>query len=219
MTMTVTVMNLKGGSAKTTTAAHLAHAYAARGKNVLVVDADPQGSILEWSQDAGWDIPVMGMAVPRLHMLLPGIIGEKVDVVVIDTPPYVKPDQDEKRKPGASKVKALGIIGGALRAADYILVPMGPTTIEMKRRRDVWDAIEDVNLSLDKEIPTAVLLNRAVNRAASTEIAREVLVEEGWNVLTTTIPRLEAIAQSDGAPITNLFGHDQVIIELERVAK
>jgi chromosome partitioning protein len=41
----VTVMNFKGGSAKTTTSAHLAQYLALRGYRVLAVDLDPQASL------------------------------------------------------------------------------------------------------------------------------------------------------------------------------
>ena len=49
----IVVANLKGGSSKTTTAAHLAAALHESGLKVLCVDADPQGSCLRWSEAAG----------------------------------------------------------------------------------------------------------------------------------------------------------------------
>jgi|SRR5919205_1898572 chromosome partitioning protein len=201
MTKVITVMNLKGGSAKTTTAAFLAHAYAKQGLKTLVVDADPQASILNWAATAGWDIPVIGQPVPKLHTMLGGIIGERYDVVVIDTPPL-----DEKA----------GIVYGALRAADTILIPLAPTMMEFGRLKDVWSAIDEVQGMRDDEIRAAVVLTRAVTNAASTNLFREQLEAEGHRVLTTAIPRREAIAQSFGAPITALFDHDQVAIELDK---
>jgi chromosome partitioning protein len=201
MTKILSVVNLKGGSGKTTTTAHIAHAYAKRGERVLIVDADPQASLLNWADRAGWDIPVIGKAAPKLHLQLAGIIGDMFDVVVIDTPPL-----DEKA----------GIVYGALRVADTVLVPMAPTLMEHERLVDVWDAIDEAGAYRDDPIQAAALLNRVVPNAASTDIIREVVSGSGHRVLTTTIPRREAIAQAYGQPITQLFGHDQVIIELER---
>jgi chromosome partitioning protein len=54
MTKVVSVINLKGGVAKTTLTVALADAYAVRGKRVLVVDIDPQcdASIMLVGQDS-----------------------------------------------------------------------------------------------------------------------------------------------------------------------
>ena len=40
--MVISVINNKGGTAKTTTTLNLAHALANKGKKVLVIDQDPQ---------------------------------------------------------------------------------------------------------------------------------------------------------------------------------
>lgn len=50
------VASLKGGSAKTTTAAYLGHVFREWGDRVLLIDADPQRSLLRWAQIAGWAI-------------------------------------------------------------------------------------------------------------------------------------------------------------------
>lgn len=60
---TITIANLKGGSAKTTTTAYLAHAFLAAGKSVLAIDSDPQGSLLRWSEADGWSVPTTGLPV------------------------------------------------------------------------------------------------------------------------------------------------------------
>jgi len=201
MTKIITVMNLKGGSGKTTTTAFLAHAYAAQGESVLIVDADEQGSVLHWSSVAGWEIPTIGKPVPKLHTLLGGIIGDRFDRVIIDTPPL-----DEKA----------GVVYGALRAADMVLVPMAPSIVEFERLPDVWNAIEEAQSFRNDDIGSAVVLNRTIPNASSTQVIGDLIRGDGHRVLTTTIPRREAIAQAFGAPITAFFGHDQVAIELDK---
>lgn len=52
MTQIITISNHKGGVGKTTSAAHLAHALTAMGKNVLLVDFDPQANLTTF-----FDIP------------------------------------------------------------------------------------------------------------------------------------------------------------------
>ena len=86
--LVVSVLNLKGGSTKTTTAAFLAHALHEAGMRVLGVDADGENeSLLSWQVAGEWPFPVIGLPVNNLHKQLPGIAGDNYDVVVIDSPP------------------------------------------------------------------------------------------------------------------------------------
>ncbi|MEO6214498.1 MAG: ParA family protein, partial [Sphingomonas sp.] len=48
--MIVALLNQKGGVGKSTLALHLAGQWAREGRRVVLVDADPQGSALDWSQ-------------------------------------------------------------------------------------------------------------------------------------------------------------------------
>lgn len=197
---TLTVCNLKGGTGKTTTAVHLAHAYAARGATVLLVDADPQGSALRWSEYAEWDLPTVSLPVKTLHSRLAGIVPAGTDVVVIDTPPL-----DEQA----------GIVYSALRVADHVLVTMAPTMMEFERLADVWAAVSEVEPLRAAPAAAAVLLNRTVPNARSTAQFRALIEESEHRVLTTTIPRRERIAQAFGSTVSDLEPYAAIIDELD----
>lgn len=183
----ISVVNLKGGTAKTTTAAFFAHALHEAGLSVLVVDADEQASALEWASAAEWPMPTVGLPVRTLHTQLPGIVGSH-DVVVIDTPPLET---------------HAGIVASAMRAATIVVIPTAPTPIEIVRLEKVRRALEDVApLRPDGAPPPAVvLLNRTVSNAASTGVWRESCRADGWHVLNTHIARLELISQAFPDPI------------------
>src|SRR5437763_1910806 len=53
--LSLALANLKPGTGKTTSAVWLAHVFTQAGNSVLLVDADPSGSALEWSDLAAMD--------------------------------------------------------------------------------------------------------------------------------------------------------------------
>ncbi|MFI9438526.1 hypothetical protein, partial [Streptosporangium sp. NPDC052375] len=167
---------------------------------VLLVGADPGGAHLKlapdlsdgmgsaerWHARAPMPFEVISLATRDLHRTLPRIAVDH-DHVVIDSPPI----EDHQ-----------GIAISALRVADVGIVPVAPTTVEVDRMAPVLRIVEEVDALRAEPLPTCVLLNRCVSRAASTEEAAEALTDQGHRVLAARIPRLELFAQSHGAPVT-----------------
>src|SRR5215471_8269011 len=175
--LSLALANLKPGTGKTTSAVWLAHVFAQAGNSVLLVDADPSGSALEWSdlaamypglapEQAAFPFRIVALPSRELHRRLPEI-AKHDDVVIIDTP------QIEDHA---------GIARSALRYADEILIPCAPTPIEINRTTPVRDEIADIETIRDRP-------------------AREALEGIGYDVLDTAVPRLEVYAQSFGMPI------------------
>lgn len=200
--LTIAVVNLKGGTTKTTSTAYLAHALAEAGLATIAVDADPQASLQRWHADAEWSIHCIGMATPTLHRQLPGVIGTRFAAAVIDTPPL-----DEQR----------GIVMSALRIATHVVVPVAPTPIEYERLTVVRTAIADAgDVRQDGPPPYWVLLTRTVSGAASTEAWRMRMTDDGDQVLKATVGRLERFSQAYGDPITSASAtaYGDAVVEL-----
>jgi chromosome partitioning protein len=193
--LSIALVNLKPGTGKTTSAVWLAHVFAQAGNTVLLVDADPSGSALEWSDFAAMfpglppqaAFPFRMVALPSrdLHRRVPEI-AQPDDVVIIDAPQL----EDHA-----------AIARSALRYVDEIVIPCAPSPIEINRTAPVRDEITDVEAVRDRPARSSVLLNRCVARANSTAYAREALEGLGYDVLGTAVPRLEIYAQSFGMPI------------------
>lgn len=197
--MTIVVANLKGGSTKTTTAAFVLHALAEAGLSVIGVDADGENqSLMAWSEAGDWDLSVMGLPSDKLHHKLPGIIGDRYEAVVIDTPPMTP-----RRADGSATGKS--VVASAIRLATHVLVPMAPTGMEYARLPAIRELVDEAApLAAGNPPQLAVVLTRTVPNAASTDVYRQMLTDnDGVRVLGPTVGRLERFAQAFGLPITN----------------
>src|ERR1700722_10854553 len=137
--LSLALANLKPGTGKTTSAVWLAHVFAQAGNSVLLVDADPSGSALEWSdlaamypglapQQAAFPFRIVALPSRELHRRLPEI-AKHDDVVIIDTP------QIEDHA---------AIARSALRYADEVLIPCAPSPIEINRTTPVREEIAEI---------------------------------------------------------------------------
>jgi chromosome partitioning protein len=154
----VALLNQKGGVGKTTLALHLAGRWAGKGRRVTVVDADPQGSALDWSEaraaaGGARRFGVIGLARETLHRELPALAAD-VDHLVIDGAP-----------------RTTGLARSALLAADLVLVPATPSPL------DGWASAEMLRLITEARVFRPDLRARLVlNRCATrTVIARETV--------------------------------------------
>ena len=168
--MIITIAQQKGGSGKTTVAAHLAVAFSRAGKSVAILDIDPQGSLGAWFERreaamgegetgfefrtaSGWGSRREARQLARGH-----------DIVVIDTPP--KSDLD---------------LRPAIEVADLVIVPLQPTPV------DLWATDPTLQMIAKEEKRCLLVINRAVQRALLTaEIAGRV-DELGHRVARTWI--------------------------------
>ena len=171
--MIVALLNQKGGVGKTTLALHLAGRWAGKGKRVVVVDADPQGSALDWSEQRAREgvarlFGVLGLPRETLHRELPAIAAD-ADHVIVDGAPRIA-----------------GVARSALLAADLVLIPATPSPLDGWASAEMLRLLEEARV-FRPDLSARLVLNRC---AARTVIARETadaLAEHDPPVLATRI--------------------------------
>jgi chromosome partitioning protein len=152
----VAFLNQKGGVGKTTLSLHVAGAWATRGKRVMVIDADPQGSALDWSEQRARE------GLPRLF----GVLGLARDTLHVEAPEFAR-GVHHVLIDGSPRIAAL--MRSAMLAADLVVVPTQPSPF------DGWASGEILRLLQEARIFRPRLAARfALNRCgARTVIARE----------------------------------------------
>lgn len=181
----IALLNQKGGAGKTTLATHLAGEFAMQGLRVTLLDADPQGSALDWAQrrlQSGQKrlYGVFGLARDSLHQEAPQI-ARQADIVVIDGPPRVT-----------------ALARSALLAADLVLIPVQPSAY------DVWASHEMVQLVMEARIfrpqlRAAFVINRRVVGTVIGREARAALADQPFPALQSEVSQRIVFADSVAA--------------------
>lgn len=112
----IAVSGRKGGVGKSTVAGNLAGEFAAKGRTVLILDADPQHSMAAWAQQGNGLLSHAVEKVAATDSLRERArsAAKEADVVLIDTPPG---------QPEVAYQAAL--------AADLVLLPCGPSPLDL----------------------------------------------------------------------------------------
>ena len=200
--MRLTVTSLKGGTGKTTTAAHLAAGLSGSGlagpsSTVVAVDADPQGSLLRWAERADWPSLTEALPTRTIHTSVPKLMAG-VQHLVIDTPPG-----------------GLPIIASALKAADLVLVPVQPSTADLDQMAETMTVAADATALTGAQV--VVLLTRVVPRTRARVLTRAALVDSGHLVLESEVRQSQSMALAHGRPITELGDYATVLDELTSI--
>lgn len=203
--MIIALTGQKGGVGKSTTAICLAVLAMSRGQRVLLVDADPQGTVRTWGDVAAESgapqptVVAMGAAMHKPGQL--AAMAEGYDLVVIDCPP-----------------RHGEIQRSALMIADLAVLPCGPTAVDAWALASTLDVVSEAR-ALRPELRACVLITRKQGRTALGKGARAVLETSGLPVLGTEIGYRvafqEAIAAGQG--VTSFAPRDAAAKEIAKL--
>ena len=175
------ILNQKGGVGKTTLATSIAMGISMLGKRVLLIDADHQGSALDWKAARGDEqsFPVVGIPKDTIHREI-GTLGLDYDWVVIDGPPRVST-----------------VAKSAIAASDMVVIPVQPSPYDVWAAKEIVDLIADVRV-LKEDLIAAFAVNRKIVGTAIGRAVANALADYQLPVLKTAICQRVGFAESAG---------------------
>lgn len=201
--MIISFVNQKGGVGKTTTAINLAIGLKKKNYNLVFIDADPQGSAIQWHAIEGnksFEIlhhpsPVHATDIRQLSM--------NYDYVIIDAPP------------------AIGDISKAILAVtDLAIIPLSPSALDVWSCWGTLKMIDEIR-PLNSDIEVKLLINRKIPGTKIGRDSREAMKEFQMDVFNTELCQRVAFidAMTSGVSVMQYAPHSKAAGEIERLCE
>lgn len=179
------VVGNKGGAGKTTLSVNFGTGLAKQ-HSVAVIDADPQGSALQWRAFADDETIPVFEATDELQQQADGLL-QQYDYVLFDCPPSVQAQQTKS----------------VLVFADLALIPVQPSPIDLWATMHIEKAINQAR-NTNSDLRALMVINQLESRTTLSRLIRDALAEIALPVAKTALRR-RAIYRSSALEGKSVF--------------
>jgi chromosome partitioning protein len=181
MSMIISVLNLKGGSGKSTISTNLAVAYKLDGKKVLLIDSDPQATSIRWAGERPEDkVKVNVVAIPDAKALRKQVkdFMADYDVLIID---------------GAPQLDLISTTSIAI--SEVVLIPVSPSPYDIWATENIVQRVKSAQ-EINPDLKASFIINRDNPRTLLSKDTDEALNELGLPIFQTRLHNRIAYADS-----------------------
>lgn len=192
--MVISFLNQKGGVGKTTVSFNVVCELASRGKKVLFVDSDLQGSasLLNEARESDLGFPIVSIANPSINKAVRQIKAD-YEYIVIDGIPSI------------SKITQSTIL-----ASDVVVIPMQPSGVDVWATESLIEMVDAARV-LNPDVVVGIVLNRFDGNRVLAKGILDMVEQTDWQVFDTAIGNRAVFQKS--------VTYGKSVAELERNGK
>ncbi len=167
----IAIVGNKGGAGKTTLSVNLSSTYN-RSESTVLIDADPQGSSLQWRAVSSIDNPITVVEAAEDLKQQVADLNNEYEHVFIDCPPSVHAPQTD----------------AVLKFADKVVIPVQPSPMDLWATVHIEEALNE-SKSENPNIQAIMVINQMEARTMLSKLVREALEQIDLPVADTAVRR------------------------------